>query len=300
LASRYGDVPGDGRPHEPSTVDLHTHTRRSDGVLEPVSIVEAAGRAGVTLLAITDHDSLAGFRELDGRMAVIAPGLELLAGVEINAVSTGIEGLWENELHLLGYGMDPFDEPFEKLLRGQRDARRRRFDRAVDRLRDLGLGIDAQLEGLDRSRDDALGRPTLARALVAAGHASSVEDTFERILGQGRPGYVAREGVGPSEAIAAITAAGGIASLAHFRDAPAHRTLIADLMVVGLRGLEVHYRRFDEPTVAALGAVADELRLIRTGGSDYHGDGETYAEAHAGLRVPPEVGDALRATLAAR
>jgi predicted metal-dependent phosphoesterase TrpH len=299
VSSRYGDLPADGRPHEPSTVDLHTHTRRSDGVLEPVSLVEAAGRAGVQLLAITDHDSLAGFRELNGRVETIAPGLELLAGVEINAVTSGIDGLWENELHVLGYGMDPFDEGFERLLRSQRVARRRRFERAVDRLRELGLGVDAKLEALDRSQDDALGRPTLARALVSAGLAASVEDAFERILGQGRPGYVVREGVGPSDAIAAITAAGGLASLAHFRDAPARRTLISDLMAVGLRGLEVHYRRFDEPTVAALAGVADELRLVRTGGSDYHGDDETYAEAHAGLRVPAAVATTLRATLAA-
>jgi hypothetical protein len=269
-------------------------------VATPDDLVRAAGAAGVRLLAITDHDTLAAFRELEGRVEKLAPGLELVAGVEINAVTTAATGLWEGELHILGYGMDATDEAFEALLARQRDARRRRFARAVARLRQLGLGVDDQLDGVVRTDDDALGRPTLARALVAAGHATSVEDAFERILGQGRPGYVAREGIGPAEAIEAIEAVGGIPVLAHFGEAAARRDVVEALVERGLRGLEAHYRRFDPDTTASVGGLALELGLIRTGGSDYHGDGETYAEAHAGLWVPPEVGDALRATLAAR
>ena len=287
-------------PPAPSPVDLHTHTRRSDGILEPEDLVTAVWAAGVRVLAITDHDTLAAYRDLDGRVSSVAPGLTLMPGIEINAVTTEAAGLWEGEVHILGYGMDPDDDAFAALLVGQRDARRHRFERAVERLRELDLGVDEELAVLDRGDDDALGRPTLARALIAAGHATSVEDAFARILGHGKPGYVPRQGVGPGQAIAAIRAAGGLAVLAHFREAPERRAIVAGLVELGLGGLEVHYRRFDPETTAAVGAVADELGLLRTGGSDYHGDEETYAEAHAELWVPAEVGETLRATLAGR
>ena len=287
-------------PPGPSPVDLHTHTHRSDGILSPDDLVAAAGAVGVRILAITDHDTLAAFRDLDGRTSSLAPGLTLVPGVEINAVASIAADLWERELHILGYGMDPDDDAFETLLGHQREARRMRFERAIARLRELGLSVDEQLETLDRGAQDAPGRPTLARALVRAGHATSVEDAFARILGFGKPGYVPRQGVGPREAIEAIRTAGGVAVLAHFGVAAERRSIVAGLVELGLRGVEVYYRRFDPDTTAAVAAVADELGLLRTGGSDYHGDDETYAAAHAALWVPAEVGETLRATLAGR
>jgi predicted metal-dependent phosphoesterase TrpH len=133
--------------------------------------------------------------------------------------------------------------------------------------------------------------------LMAAGFASSVEDAFSRIIGLGSPGYARREGLGPESAIAAIAAAGGIPVLAHFREAPTRLGVLRELVAAGLRGLEVYYRSFDAPTVEAVGAVAHSLGLIATGGSDYHGDLGSYADAHAGLWVPPEVGEVLLRTL---
>jgi predicted metal-dependent phosphoesterase TrpH len=120
-----------------------------------------------------------------------------------------------------------------------------------------------------------------------------VDDAMRRLLARGRPAYVAREGLGPVAAITAIRAAGGLASLAHFADAPQRRDLVEELRESGLRGLEVHYRHFDAETVSALDSLAGELRLLRTGGSDYHGDGETYAQAHASLYVPDTDATAL-------
>ena len=155
-----------------SRVDLHTHTLRSDGVLEPDDLVRAAAHAGITTLAITDHDTLAAYRDLSAAGAVPAE-LELIPGVEINALARGIP-LAEGELHILGFGMDPDDESFEAALRRQRDARRVRFERTIERLREVGMPIDAQLATLDLSRDDSLGRPTIGRALTAAGYATSV------------------------------------------------------------------------------------------------------------------------------
>ena len=286
-------------PPAPSSVDLHTHTLRSDGVLEPASLVGAAAVAGVMTLAITDHDTLAGYREIVAADAVPA-GMTLIPGVEINALVTRDLGLWEGELHILGFGMDPDDATFEAALAGQREQRRIRFDRTVDRLREIGLGIDAQVATLARDGNDALGRPTIARALMAAGHAESVEDAFRRLLGHGGPAYVPRLGLGPVEAIATIRAAGGLPALAHFREAPEREDVIRELVEAGLGGLEVYYRSFDQTAVEAVGAVASRYGLVATGGSDYHGDTGTYAEAHAHVWVPPDAGATLVSRLGSR
>jgi predicted metal-dependent phosphoesterase TrpH len=293
---RHDPLPpaGAGRvvPPGPSTIDLHTHTTRSDGVVAPAELVREAAAVGVRLLSLTDHDTLAGFREVVAAAAV-PPGMTLVPGVEINAIVTRDLGLWEGELHILGFGMDPADAAFEATLAAQRGRRRERFERTVALLRELDLSIDAQIEHIPSTGDDALGRPTVARALVAAGHAASVDDAFTRLLAWGRPAYVPRSGLGPLEAIAAIRAADGLPVLAHFGEAAARVEVVRELADAGLGGLEVYYRSFDIATVASVGGVAVALRLVATGGSDYHGDTGTYAEVHAELWVPPEVADAI-------
>jgi predicted metal-dependent phosphoesterase TrpH len=299
-ASRHAFEPADPViPPAPSTIDLHTHTLRSDGVLEPAELVRRAFDAGVRLFAITDHDNLAAYREMRAAAALPA-GLELLPGVEINAVVDRRDGLWEGELHVLGFGMDADDEAFEAALAAQRVERRRRFDRILARLREIGMPVDAEIAQVAAGDDDALGRPTVARALIRAGHAVSVEDAFQRWLAWGMPAYVPRNGLGPVAAIAAIRAAGGLPVLAHFREAPEREGILRELVEHGLGGLEVYYRSFDGATVEAVGRVADALRLVRTGGSDYHGDLGPYAEAHAELWVPPEVGVELKSAIQGR
>ncbi|MGH2475964.1 MAG: PHP domain-containing protein [Candidatus Limnocylindrales bacterium] len=283
-------------PPGPSPVDLHAHSTRSDGVLSPAELIDAVAAAGVRTFALTDHDTLGGYRELVAADAV-PPGMSLIPGVEINALVTRDLGLWEGELHILGFGMDPDDEAFEAALAAQRGARRVRFERTVDRLREIGLPIDAQVAALDLGGDDALGRPTIARALIAAGFAATVEDAFNRLIGHGAPGYIRREGLGPEDAIAVIRAAAGVPVLAHFREAPTRTDIVAELVDAGLAGLEVHYRSFDSAAVEAVGAVAADLGLLATGGSDYHGDLGSYAESHAALWVPPEVGERLLARI---
>jgi predicted metal-dependent phosphoesterase TrpH len=280
-------------PEYPSRVDLHAHSCRSDGVLEPRALVNAAAAVGVRVLALADHDTLAGVRELcgpDGRGASGLP-LELVPAVEINSVAAGIDGLWEGELHILGLGVDPADEAFETALERQRRSREARFTMMIARLRELGMPVDEGAEALRTEPGSSLGRPQIARLLVAAGHAPSVDAAMRNLLARGKPAYIARQGLGPREGIAAIRAAGGLPSLAHFADAPVRRDLVAELMSTGLGGLEVHYRHFDAETVAEMADLAAALRLVPTGGSDYHGDGETYAAAHSTLFVPD--GDAV-------
>jgi predicted metal-dependent phosphoesterase TrpH len=290
-----------GRPTQPSSdsgrsiVDLHTHTTRSDGVLDPERLLADVAATGVRFLAITDHDTLAAYREATAARLVPA-SMELIPGVEINALARGIPNV--DELHVLGFGVDPDDEPFESTLARQRAARRVRFERTVARLREIGLAVDEQVARLDMTRDDSLGRPTIGRALMAAGHAASVEDAFKRLIGHGGPAYVPRDGLGPVEAIQAITAAGGLPALAHFWDAPVQVELLRELREEGLRGLEVHHASFLPETAVEIGAVATALALVPTGGTDYHGDTSTYAEAHAGLDVPDSIGEGVRRALA--
>ncbi len=284
-------------PPAPAQIDLHSHTLRSDGILTPAELAAQAAATGIRLLSITDHDTLAGIRELRASDA-LPPGLELLPGVEINAVAGDRVDLRHEEIHVLGLGVNPDDEPFETTLATQRHARRLRFEQMVSRLREIGLPIEVQLDHLPATDDeDALGRPRVARAMIAAGYVESVEDAFVRYLSRGRPAYVPRDGLGPIDAIRVITAAGGVPVLAHFAEAPDKLDLIRELMGAGLRGLEVYYRSYDQRTVDALRIVAADLGLVATGGSDYHGDRETYAEAHAHLWVPPLVEGPLRAAM---
>lgn len=295
MPSGRRDQPADPvRPPGPSPVDLHTHTNRSDGLLAPATLAAEAAAAGVRLLAIADHDTLAAPRELLAPGAPpLPPGLALLPAVEINSVARGIPELADGELHLLGIGVDPDDDAFEAVLAAQRERRRARFAAMAERLRAGGTPVEAELERADLSTVDALGRPTLARALVAAGHAASVPDAFDRLVGRDAPAYVPRDGIGPLEAIAAIRAAGGLPVLAHFAAAPSRPGLVRALVDAGLGALEVHYRTFDRSAVAAMARLAAALGLVTTGGTDYHGDRETYAEAHAALWVPPAVGAAV-------
>ena len=279
-------------------VDLHCHTSRSDGVLAPTELLAAMRRWGIAVAAITDHDTLDGYREL--RAAGEDEGHpRLVSGVEINSVAHDIPGLWEGELHILGYGMDPDDPSLELALASQRRRRAERAAMIVARLRELGMPVDDRLPDTLGPGVRSPGRPHIARALVAGGYAESVDDAMTRILARGMPGYVPRQGLGPREAIDAIRAAGGIASLAHFREAPERPEVIAQLRDWGLGGLEAYYVTFDEETRGRVAAVAAEFGLLATGGSDFHGDTWSYEETQALCHVPDEAADVLLAALAA-
>jgi predicted metal-dependent phosphoesterase TrpH len=298
-------------------VDLHCHTRRSDGLMEPRDLYAAAQAYGMRLVSITDHDTLAGYRELREAGFGDMPGPEgpqLIPGVEINtraatfagAPATAgagwgatVAGVGHEELHILGLGVDPDDDDFEALLGRQREARRTRIAEMARRLHDLGMPVDSHLEETLPASVASAGRPHIARALILAGYAESIDDAMIRWLGPGAPAWVPPRGIGTLEAITAIRRAGGLPSLAHFSAAPQRLDLLRELQDTGLGGLEVYYRAFPPERVTALAATARTLALVPTGGSDYHGDLMTYAEAQDLTRVPLEVGEGLLAAIAA-
>ena len=179
------------------------------------------------MAAISDHDTLAGYRWLReasaaGQLPKDAP--KLIPTVEINSVADrglielGVE-LEEGELHILGYGVNPDDEAFEAKLAGQRNARMDRLHLIIDRLRELNVPIDDQIAPALAS-DEAVGRPHIARAMVAAGHVATVQEAFDKWIDRSGPAYVPRQGMKSRAAIDAILGAGGIPVLAHYPAAP--------------------------------------------------------------------------------
>jgi predicted metal-dependent phosphoesterase TrpH len=295
-----------------NSVDLHTHTARSDGTLAPLDLYAQMRAWGSLVVAVTDHDTLAGVRELlaagigaDATTGRWPGGPRVIAGVEVNTrIDPEVRALAETldemtELHVLGLGVDPHDAAFETLLATQREGRRGRIEQTLERLDALGLPVRDRLPEVDGGID-ALGRPHVARALVAAGHADSVNDAFRRYLEPGAPAYVRRSGMDTQTALAAINAAGGLTSLAHSPWAPRERDVIDLLVDWGLAGLEVHYPGWDEDTIEAMARFARGRGLLATGGSDFHGDTGDYAALQAQVHVPEEIGDSLQAALAAR
>jgi len=315
--SRYAPGEGDGKVQsrfqdpEPqpgwpkNTVDLHTHTDKSDGVMAPADLYQAMADSGLEVVAISDHDTVTGYRTVrDAISAGSLQGPELIPAVEINSIADrelvqmGVE-LEEGELHILGFGINVDDADFLAAMEKQRDARRIRLMMIIDALRALGKPIDDQIAPVLAS-DEALGRPHIARAMVAAGHVENVQQAFDEWIDRNGPAYVPRQGMHSRAAIDAITDAGGLPVLAHYPAAPDQPELIELLLGWGLRGLEVYYRRFTAVTVQRMAALSEKLGIVATGGSDYHGDGMSYAEAQATTYVPPEVADRLREAIATR
>ncbi len=245
--------------------DFHLHSTASDGVRDPAWVVGTAAANGVRALALTDHDTTAGLAE--AAAAAEAAGLRLLSGVELSADLEGVD------VHLLGYGFDAAHAPLREYLAGQREGRVGRMRRIVRVLADHGLPLDAE-RVLAIAGEASVGRPHVARALVEAGHAASVAEAFDVWLGNGRPAHVTRERLSPAEAIALLHEAGGAVFAAHpIYLGEASDDIVRTLAGAGLDGIETYYKHYDAETVAAHHALALELGLAESGGSDYHGLG---------------------------
>jgi predicted metal-dependent phosphoesterase TrpH len=249
-------------------------------------VAEAAAR-GVRILALTDHDTVAGIPE--ARAAGTRLGVEMIAGVELSSALAGGEGV-----HLLGYFVDSDDPLLREGLATYARAREERMTGMVERLRRIGAPVDAE-----RVREIAghgtMGRPHLARALVEAGHAADLPDAFARYIGGGKPAYVARPRVDPRDAIALVRAAGGVPTLAHPFASAGVESLLDRLVPAGLLAMEVDYGAYTPQERDTLRQIAARRGLIATGGSDFHGAGLGAGRELGSAPVSPAAVAALRA-----
>ena len=268
-------------------IDLHTHTTASDGRCTPAELVARAAAAGVTVLSVTDHDTVESCDAVRNACAVAR--ITFVPGIEITAVRD------EADVHVLGYFIDARSPGLQVFLAEQRQRRLDRVGRIIVQLEKLGLRLDADaiLRPAIDEPGKSIGRPAIARALVAAGYVKTSNEAFASWLSRGRPGFVAREGAAPDNVIAQIHDAGGIASMAHpgllRRDA-----WIAGFASSGLDAIEAYHTNHDEVMTGHYRSVAHRLGLAVSGGSDYHAD-QSHGSAHPGsVALPAEAFDELR------
>ncbi len=268
------------------SLDLHIHSTFSDGTLSPAEVVNLACRKGLTAIALTDHDTMAGIKPAIAAAAEMA--LEVVPGLEISVLHNGIS------LHLLGYLMDAADPGLNRVLAALQKGRDERNAAIVNRLLDLGIAVSPE-DLLRVSQTGQTGRPHIARVMVEKGIVRTILQAFEQYLGRGGLAYASRPVLDAAEAIGVLRQAGGISVLAHPLqiDASLERlpALLNDLVPLGLDGLEGYYPTHSAKVRRKLRAAAERYGLVVTGGSDFHGDirpGTTLAGGR-NLQVPDEL-----------
>jgi len=261
-----------------SLVDLHVHSTASDGKLIPEAIVRKAAELGLRVISLTDHDSIAGI--VPALKAVKAfPGLTFIPGVEIST------DLADGEVHILGYFIDYTDPALEKSLEKFRDSRFGRGRGMVEKLAALGIDIDwARVQEI--AGDGAIGRPHIARAMLEKGYITTFEEAFDKYIGHGGPAYVEREKMTPEEAVALIVRSKGLPVLAHPFTVKDPEAMVRQLKPAGLVGIEAYYKDNTAAETKATLNLAKKYGLIATGGTDYHGIGDSKEVMLGGVEVP--------------
>lgn len=269
--------------------DLHLHTTASDGAWSPTALVDAAYQVGLRIIAVTDHDTIDGIEEATDRGR--QRGIEVIPGVELSVHHAG------QEVHLLGYFVDTEHQGLRESLAACQAERVERIERMVARLAELGYRI--ALEDVKRiAKHGSMGRPHVARVLVKNGYVSSVATAFDQLLAEGRPAYVPRSRLGLTEGVSLIHEAGGLAVCAHpglLRD----DTLLQDLVLAGMDGIEVVHSEHDAVAEARYADFSSVHNLLRTGGSDCHGPGIKRDLYIGKYTIPVEWVTAMRNRLAA-
>ena len=264
------------------TIDLHVHTTASDGLLTPADIVARALEAGLTAIAITDHDSVAGVEE--ARDAAAGTTLEVIPGVELSVHALG------GDAHILGYFVDHHNAALQVALSRLRDARFERAVAMVEALQAAGHAISLQ-DVLDFADGGAVGRVHVARALVAARSVDTIESAFSDLIGRDGPFYVNKALFLPRDALGAIHAAAGVAVLAH--PGVSGEGPLIGLIAEGLDGVEAYHAEHTRPQRDHFASMARRFGLVATGGSDFHGPGLRSAALGSGA-CPPAVVEELR------
>ena len=268
-----------------SRVDLHLHSNASDGKLSPEAIVNMAAELGLRYIALTDHDSVAGIpAALEAARAF--PELKFIPGVEI---STDVP---EGEVHILGYFIDYASPELGKSLERFRNSRQRRAQGMIAKLGKLGIDIDwSRVQAI--AGDGAIGRPHIARAMLEKGYINKFEEAFEKYIGHGGPAYVERDKMTPAEAVELVRRARGLPVLAHPFTVNEPEALVKKLKTKGLVGLEAYYKDASREDVKAMLGVTEKYSLIATGGSDYHGIGNSTEVKLGGVEVPLQAAENL-------
>ena len=242
--------------------ELHAHTIFSDGLLTPEELVEHADKAGLAALAITDHDIVGGVEAARG--AARERAIEIVPGVEC---STNLDN---HEIHLLGLFIDDRDDGIIRITERAREFRRQRAAEIVERLQELGLEIE--FDAVETAAGGgSIGRPHIAAVLVRAGASKSVDAAFRSYIGIGQPAYVPKPTVPVAEVIDVVHGAGAVAILAHPGSSRISAESIRELADLGLDGFEVRHPKHSSQQEAKLRALARELDLLPSGGSDFHG-----------------------------
>lgn len=274
-------------------VDLHLHSTFSDGTDEPEEIVAAASAAGLSAVALTDHDNLNGIAR--ARAAAAGAGIELISGTELSVEWNG------GPMHLLVYFLEPGPGPLQDRLGSIQESRANRNERIVGRLNELGIDITFA-EVVAEAGGTGIGRPHFAAVLVRRGHATDINDAFDRYLASGRPAYLPRARLEAAEAIELATASGAVTSIAHPHTlgvaAADYAHAFSELAAAGLGGIEAYYGEYEPKLREHLAALCEQLELVATGGSDYHGSYKPELRVGVGrgdLVVPDRAVEDLRA-----
>jgi hypothetical protein len=278
-------------------IDLHTHSTASDGTLRPAELMRAAKEAGLSAIALTDHDTFDGLPE--AREEAQRLGVELVPGCELSLDYAGLP------THLLALFVDERPGKVVGELTRVRQARALRNETMLEKLK--AVGVHLRREDVERHASGVVGRPHMAQAMLEAGVVRSFEEAFARFLGAGGLAYVPKAKLTPQEAIRAIHADGGLAVLAHpylLSQQPRQiESILAELAGVGLDGVEVYYTEHSDKYTALVSGLARNLGLLESGGSDFHGavkPGVTLGRGRGGLFVRGELLEAMKQALAYR
>jgi len=259
-----------GRVSPPVRIDLHAHSDVSDGTEPPRELVRLAAAAGLDVVAITDHDTTSGWDE--AATAAGELGIVVVPGIELSCTRGSAS------VHMLGYRIDPARADVEKELVAIRGGRTGRLPAMLEALAKHGIALSTEQVMDAAGGAESLGRPHVADALVAAGYVADRGEAFDVWLAEGRPAHVSRYAPDVLAGLQLIRRAGGVAVIAHpwGRESRATMTpeLLSELADAGLAGLEAHHDDHDEATELALVALASDLGLVVTGGSDWHGSGK--------------------------
>lgn len=268
-----------------SLVDLHIHSTASDGKFSPETIVGKAAELGLKVIALTDHDSVDGIIPAI-EAAKAFPRLTFIPGVEVST------DLADGEAHILGYFIDYTSRELGSALERFRNSRQGRARGMVDKLADLGIDIDWQ-RVQEIAGDGSIGRPHIARAMLEKGYTATFEEAFDKYIGHGGPAYVEREKMTPEEAVELILRSNGLPVLAHPFTVKEPEAMVKKLKAAGLVGIEAYYKGNTAAETGATLALAKRYGLIATGGTDYHGIGDSREVMLGGVEVPLEAAERL-------